>query len=40
MIEASADGAQLIGPTLRVTFWGALGMGLTTAIRAFVGKAV
>ena len=40
MIGAKAGGAGLIRPTLRVTFWGALAMGLTTAIGAFVGKAV
>jgi VIT1/CCC1 family predicted Fe2+/Mn2+ transporter len=39
-IGAKAGGAGLVVPTLRVTFWGALAMGLTTAIGAFVGKAV
>ncbi len=39
-IGAKAGGAGLVSPTLRVTFWGALAMGLTTAIGALVGKAV
>ena len=39
-IGARAGGADLIKPTLRVTFWGALAMGLTTAIGALVGKAI
>ena len=39
-IGARAGGAELIKPTVRVTFWGALAMGLTTAIGALVGKAI
>ncbi len=39
-IGATAGGAGLVKPTLRVTFWGALAMGLTTAIGAIFGKAV
>ena len=39
-IGARAGGAGLIKPTLRVTFWGALAMVLTTAIGALVSKVV
>ncbi len=39
-IGATAGGAGLVRPTIRVTFWGALAMGLTTAIGAIFGKAV
>jgi VIT1/CCC1 family predicted Fe2+/Mn2+ transporter len=39
-VGAKAGGAGLLRPTLRVTFWGALAMALTTAIGAWVGKAV
>ena len=37
---ARAGGAEVLKPTLRVTFWGALAMALTTGIGALVGKAV
>jgi VIT1/CCC1 family predicted Fe2+/Mn2+ transporter len=40
MIGARAGGAGLLRPTLRVTFWGALAMAITTAIGAYFGKAV
>lgn len=40
MVGAKAGGAGLLRPTLRVTFWGALAMALTTAIGAWVGTAV
>jgi VIT1/CCC1 family predicted Fe2+/Mn2+ transporter len=39
-VGAKAGGAGLVRPALRVTFWGALAMGLTTAIGAWVGKAI
>src|SRR5690348_3862717 len=39
-VGAKAGGAGLVRPALRVTFWGALAMGLTTAIGAVVGTAV
>jgi len=40
MIGAKAGGAAILGPTIRVTFWGALAMGLTTGIGALIGHAV
>jgi VIT1/CCC1 family predicted Fe2+/Mn2+ transporter len=40
LIGAKAGGAGLLRPTLRVMFWGALAMGLTTAIGALFGKVV
>jgi VIT1/CCC1 family predicted Fe2+/Mn2+ transporter len=40
MIGAKAGGARLFRPTLRVTFWGALAMAITTAIGAYFGKAL
>jgi VIT1/CCC1 family predicted Fe2+/Mn2+ transporter len=39
-IGAKVGGAAIIKPTLRVTFWGALAMGLTAGIGAVVGKVV
>lgn len=39
-IGARAGGAGVIKATLRVTFWGALAMGLTAGIGALVGTAV
>jgi VIT1/CCC1 family predicted Fe2+/Mn2+ transporter len=39
-IGAKVGGAAIIKPTLRVTFWGALAMGLTAGIGALVGKVV
>ena len=39
-IGARAGGAGLVKATIRVTFWGALAMGLTTAIGAIFGKAI
>jgi VIT1/CCC1 family predicted Fe2+/Mn2+ transporter len=39
-VGAKVGGAGLVRPALRVTFWGALAMGLTTAIGAWVGKAI
>ena len=40
MIGAWTGGADIIKPTIRVTFWGAFAMGLTAAIGALVGRAV
>ncbi|MDP1868466.1 MAG: VIT family protein [Bradyrhizobium sp.] len=39
-IGAKAGGAGLLRPTIRVTFWGALAMGLTAGIGAIFGKVV
>lgn len=40
MVGAKAGGAGILKPTIRVMFWGALAMGLTTGIGALIGKAV
>ncbi len=40
MVGARAGGAGLLKPTIRVTFWGALAMGITTGIGALFGTAV
>jgi VIT1/CCC1 family predicted Fe2+/Mn2+ transporter len=40
MIGAKAGGADVLRPTIRVTFWGAFAMALTAGIGAIVGKAV
>jgi VIT1/CCC1 family predicted Fe2+/Mn2+ transporter len=40
MVGARAGGAGLVKPTLRVVFWGALAMALTTGIGLLIGKAV
>jgi VIT1/CCC1 family predicted Fe2+/Mn2+ transporter len=40
MIGAKAGGAGMLKPTIRVLFWGALAMALTTGIGALFGKAV
>jgi len=40
MIGARAGGADILKPTIRVTFWGAFAMALTAGIGALVGKAV
>jgi VIT1/CCC1 family predicted Fe2+/Mn2+ transporter len=37
IVGAKAGGADLIRPTIRVTFWGALAMALTTGIGALFG---
>ncbi len=39
-VGARAGGAGVVKPMLRVTFWGALAMGLTAGIGALVGTAV
>ena len=40
MIGARIGGANLLTPTIRVTFWGALAMAITTGIGALVGKSL
>ena len=40
VLGARAGGAALLKPTIRVTFWGALAMALTTGIGAVFGKVV
>ena len=40
LIGAKAGGAGIMRPTLRVMFWGALAMALTTGIGALFGKIV
>lgn len=40
MIGAKAGGASIVKPTIRIVFWGALAMALTTGIGRFVGAAV
>jgi len=37
MIGAKAGGANILKPTIRVTFWGALAMGVTAGIGAIFG---
>ena len=39
-IGAIIGGADVVKPTIRVTFWGAFAMAATAAIGAFIGKAV
>lgn len=39
-VGAKAGGAGLLRPALRVTFWGALAMALTTAIGAWIGHSL
>ena len=39
-IGARAGGAAILGPTIRVTFWGALAMALTAGIGALFGTVV
>jgi len=40
MIGARVGGAGLLAPTIRVTFWGALAMAITTGIGALFGKVL
>src|SRR6516165_5176552 len=40
VMGARTGGAEVLIPTIRVVFWGALAMGLTEAIGAMVGTAV
>jgi VIT1/CCC1 family predicted Fe2+/Mn2+ transporter len=37
MMGAKAGGANILKPTIRVTFWGALAMGVTAGIGAIFG---
>jgi hypothetical protein len=39
VVGAKAGGAGVLRPTLRVTFWGAMAMALTTGIGALFGRA-
>ena len=39
-VGARAGGAALLRPTIRVTFWGAIAMGVTAAIGAVFGKVL
>ena len=39
-LSAQAGGANILKPTLRVTFWGAFAMGATAIIGALIGKAL
>lgn len=38
MVGAKAGGADVIKPMIRVTFWGALAMAMTTGIGAIFGR--
>ena len=40
MLGARTGGADILKPTIRVTFWGALAMALTAGIGALAGRAV
>jgi len=40
MVGAKVGGAGILKPTLRVTFWGALAMALTTGIGSLFGKVL
>ena len=40
VLAARTGGAPVIKSTLRVTFWGALAMGLTAGVGALFGTAV
>lgn len=40
MVGAMAGGANILKPMIRVTFWGALAMALTTGIGALFGKVL
>jgi len=40
VISAKTGGAEIFKPTVRVVFWGALAMAVTTGIGALVGRAV
>ena len=39
-IGARAGGAQILKPTVRVAFWGAIAMAVTAGVGALIGKAV
>jgi vacuolar iron transporter family protein len=40
MVGAMTGGAELLKPTMRVTFWGAFAMALTAAIGALIGQVI
>ena len=40
MVGARVGGAAMLRPTLRVVFWGAMAMAMTTGVGAFFGHAV
>jgi VIT1/CCC1 family predicted Fe2+/Mn2+ transporter len=40
VIGANVGGARLVPPTIRVVFWGAPAMAVTTGVGMLVGKAV
>jgi VIT1/CCC1 family predicted Fe2+/Mn2+ transporter len=40
MIGARTGGADILKPTIRVTFWGALAMALTAGIGAVAGRVI
>ena len=40
VMKAKAGGADIVQATVRVTFWGALAMGLTAGIGALFGTVV
>ena len=40
IVGAKVGGAEILKPTIRVTFWGALAMAVTTGIGALFGKVV
>ena len=39
-IGARAGGAEILKPTIRVAFWGAIAMAVTAGVGALIGKAV
>jgi VIT1/CCC1 family predicted Fe2+/Mn2+ transporter len=39
-IGAKAGGAQMLKPTIRVAFWGAIAMAVTAGVGALIGKSV
>jgi VIT1/CCC1 family predicted Fe2+/Mn2+ transporter len=39
-VGARTGGADILKPTLRVTFWGAIAMAVTAGIGLLIGKAV
>ncbi|HKD48164.1 MAG TPA: VIT family protein [Rhizomicrobium sp.] len=40
VVGAKAGGAEILKPTIRVTFWGAIAMGVTAGVGLLIGKAV
>jgi len=39
-IGAGAGGAQIVKPTVRVAFWGAIAMAVTAGVGALIGNSV